>query len=76
MGRVLTNDNKMLNQPEAVKAQNILDSRLGKTDNIDETIIVHSKTYTVDDAQFHNQVEQLQTSLIGLGDSTVVGAVN
>ena len=76
MGGVLTNDNKMLNQPEAIKAQNILDSRLGKTDNIDETIVVNSKTYTVDDAAFRTQVEELQTSLIGLGDSTVIGAVN
>jgi RND superfamily putative drug exporter len=76
MGGVLTNDNKMLNQPEAVKAQNILDSRLGKSDNIDETIIVQSKTLTVDDTQFKNQVEELQTGLIGLGNTVVVGAVN
>jgi putative drug exporter of the RND superfamily len=76
MGGVLTNDNKMLNQPEAVQAQNILDSRLGKSDNINETVIVQSSTLTVDDPQFKSQVTELQAQLIGLGDQVVVGAVN
>jgi uncharacterized membrane protein YdfJ with MMPL/SSD domain len=52
LGGALTNDNKMTNEPESVKASLLMDNRLGKTDNIDENVIISSKTLTVDDPVF------------------------
>jgi putative drug exporter of the RND superfamily len=73
LGGALTNDNRMTNQPESMKAQAITDERLGKSDKIDEMIIVSSPTLTVDDAAFQTQVESLFTDLNALGNTVVQG---
>jgi RND superfamily putative drug exporter len=72
----LTNNNDMTNNPEYKKASDILDGRLGKSTKIDETIIVHSDTLTVDDAAFKTQVESLLTDMTALGPDVVLGGTD
>jgi RND superfamily putative drug exporter len=66
----------MTNNPEYKKASDILDARLGKSTKIDETIIVHSDTLTVDDAAFKTQVESLLTDMTALGPDVVLGGTD
>ena len=65
---ITTTDN-----PESIRAGNIVDERLGKTDNLNETIIVKSPTLTVDDPAFKQEVESLFSSVMALGKDVVVG---
>jgi RND superfamily putative drug exporter len=74
-GSALTNEEKMTNNPESIVAGNILDERLGKSDSIDETIIVTSSTLTVDDPVYKTQVEKLYADLNALGKDVFLGGV-
>jgi RND superfamily putative drug exporter len=75
LGGALTNDNKMTNEPESVKASLLMDNRLGKTDNIDENVIISSKILTLDDPVFKSQVENLYAGMEALGPEVFVGGV-
>jgi putative drug exporter of the RND superfamily len=76
LGGALTNDNNMTNNPESVQANNILNDRLGKSDKMQEMVILHSATWTVDDPQFQAQTDILFNRLMALDESVVVGGVN
>ncbi|MFN8232588.1 MAG: MMPL family transporter [Actinomycetota bacterium] len=65
LGGVLTNDIAFTNQPESVRAQEVIDDTFtaqeaGKST---EYVIVHSDDLTVDDAGFQAYVQQLQAAL-------------
>jgi RND superfamily putative drug exporter len=75
LGGALTNDNKVTNEPESVKASLLMDNRLGKSDNIDENVIIASKTLIVDDPLFKDQVEKLYADMAALGPEVFVGGV-
>jgi RND superfamily putative drug exporter len=66
----------MTNNPEYKQGSNILDARLGKSDKIDETVIVHSDTLTVDDTAFKTQVESLLADMTALGTDVVLGGAD
>jgi hypothetical protein len=64
------------NNPESEQAGAIVDERLGKsTDDqtLDETIIVRSAAYTVDDPEFKAEVEQIYAGLTALGKDVFLG---
>jgi putative drug exporter of the RND superfamily len=69
----LVNENKMTNNPESVVASQLVDQRLGKTDNLDENVIIASRTLTVDDPAFKLQVEQMYADMVALGPEIFLG---
>ncbi len=73
LGSALTNENNMTNKPESMVAGDIITDRLGKSDSIDETIIVNSSTLTVDDPAYKAQVEKLFADLNALGKDVFLG---
>jgi RND superfamily putative drug exporter len=72
LGGALTNQNNMTNNPESVQASKILDQRMGKTDTMQEMVILHSATLTVDDPQFRSQTEDLFSRIMALPQSLVL----
>jgi putative drug exporter of the RND superfamily len=73
LGGALTNENKMTNLPESAQASQIMEQRLGKTDNLDENVIIAAKNITVDDPLFKAQVEELYADMAALGPQVFVG---
>ncbi len=73
LGDALTTDVDLLNEPEAKKAQTLLEERLRGVERTTEMVIVSSRSATVDDPAFRAYVERLRTSLTGLGPDVVVG---
>jgi RND superfamily putative drug exporter len=75
LGDALVTDVKPTNNPESSEALEIMNERLGiaEYEDLDETIIVRSRTLTVDDAGFRSQVEQIYTDLMALGRDIILG---
>ncbi|RIK46565.1 MAG: hypothetical protein DCC58_02740 [Chloroflexi bacterium] len=70
-----TTDATFNNEPESVKAQNLLDEKLGRGETHSETIIIRSSQFTVDDPEFQQIVERTTTDVLAL-DGLVTGAMN
>ena len=51
----LTGDAKLTNNPESVRAQHLLEDRLG-ADTIGQVLIMHSGSMTLDDQAFANRI--------------------
>jgi len=51
----LTGDAKLTNNPESVRAQHLLEDRLG-ADTIGQVLILHSNSMTLDDSAFANRI--------------------
>ncbi len=65
---VLTQDIAFTNNPESVRAQDVLDQKFATTRSADtEFFIVHSGSSTVDDPQFRSVVQQVQARIAALG---------
>ncbi len=65
---VLTQDIAFTNNPESVRAQDVLDQKFATTRSADtEFFIVHSGSSTVDDPQFRSVVQQVQARIATLG---------
>src|SRR3954469_21105791 len=57
----LTGDAKLTNNPESVRAQHLLEDRLG-ADTIGQVLIMHSGSMTLDDEAFANRVNAVLTA--------------
>lgn len=80
LGGALVTDIEFTDNPESSQALKLMEERLSEpstgpaeeqTD--DETVIVRSATYTVDDPEFRSAVEGLFSNLTALGDDIVKG---
>ena len=73
----LSTDFSPTNDPESERANNLLEQRLGESEDfITEMVIVRSNTLTVDDPAYQTFVMELFDSLIGLGDDLVMGGMH
>jgi RND superfamily putative drug exporter len=69
LGDVLTNDIAFTNNPESIKAQDVIDQQFGGSrDENTEYVIVDSSSATVDDPAFRSYVTDLQGVLAGAHD--------
>jgi RND superfamily putative drug exporter len=78
LGDALVTEIRPTNNPESSAAIDLMNARLGLTDdlNLDEMIIVRSKTLTVDDPAFRSQVEGIYGDLNALGPEVTLGGAN
>jgi putative drug exporter of the RND superfamily len=76
LGGALTTDMQVTNNPESQQAQTILDQNLGQDTTLEEMIIIRSKTLTVDDAEYRQQVEAMFAGVMALGKDVVIGGMN
>ncbi len=72
LGDALTTDVAMTNNPEAEQAQTLLEERLRGPERDTEVVIVSSRSSTVDEPAFRQQVERLEAALTRLGPEVVV----
>ncbi|HEX7103801.1 MAG TPA: MMPL family transporter [Nitrolancea sp.] len=66
LGNALSSDVNLTNSPDSVKGKDLLDARFNGSAAVTETVIVQSKTMTVDDPAFEQQVKSTESSLLGL----------
>jgi RND superfamily putative drug exporter len=66
LGDALTTDFDFTNEPESVRAQNLLEDRLRGPATLNETYIVGSENLTIDDPGFRAEVEELQADVTEL----------
>ena len=77
LGGALTIEETLTNNPESVRADNLLQERLGKSnDTISEMAIVRSTDLTVDDPAYRSYVEALYRDLTALGDEVIAGGTH
>ncbi|HET8523874.1 MAG TPA: MMPL family transporter, partial [Thermomicrobiales bacterium] len=74
MSGALTNDATFTNNPESKQGLDLIESRIAK-EPLSETVVITSKTKTVDDAAFKAVVEQTTNDLTGM-KQVVAGATN
>ena len=75
IGDVLTTEFALTNEPESVKADQLLEERLRGPEQARELVIVGSTSATVDDAEFQAFVDGLLAEIRGL-DGMVEGATS
>ena len=68
----LTGDAKLTNSPESVRAQHLIEDRLG-ADTIGQVLILHSEDLTIDDAAFSDRVDAILTAAPEHGVVAAVG---
>jgi RND superfamily putative drug exporter len=71
LGDALTTDMGYTNNPEAKRAERLIEERLRGPDQNMELLIVRSGSRTVDDAEFRAYVDGLQRDVAGLGSAAV-----
>ena len=77
LGDALTTEETLTNNPESVRADNLLHERLGESNNtIDEMVIVRSTALTVDDTAHRRYVEQLYGEFKALGGEVIAGGTH
>ena len=77
LGDALTTEETLTNNPEYVRADNLLHERLGESNNtINEMVIVRSTALTVDDPAYRSYVEELYGDLNALGDEVIAGGTH
>ena len=77
LGDALTTEDSLTNNPESMRADNLLHERLGESNNtLNEMVIVRSATLTVDDPAYQSYVEDLYEELVSLGDEVIVGGAH
>ncbi len=75
LGGNLSGDGSFTNEPESVRADNLISERLNPTEQVTELVVVSSDTLTVDDAAFRAKVDAVIAAAGGLGTDVVSGAV-
>lgn len=70
-----TTDANFTNDPESVRAEDLIDERFGREEMVSETIIIRSDTLTVDDPAFQEVVTRTTNDVLAL-NSVVTGALN
>jgi putative drug exporter of the RND superfamily len=75
LGDVLTQEFEFTNEPEAVRAQEVMDQKLsqGQDTASTEFFIVQSASLSVDDPEFEAAVRGLQQRIAGIGDEVLAG---
>lgn len=68
LGDALTTEMTFANNPESLEGYNLLSDKLNYEDPLQETIIIQSKTLTVDDPAFEDAVEAVMANLRATGD--------
>jgi len=68
IGDVTTTESNFINKPESVKGTDLMKERLGRDDQLSETIVVTSETLTVDDADFQDVVANITNGLRSMTD--------
>jgi RND superfamily putative drug exporter len=76
LGGVLTNEFEFTNEPESIRARNLLEDRLRGPEKVTEFLILRSETFTVEDPEFRAAVREAQAGLQGLGGAVVQGTVS
>jgi len=75
LGDVLTQEFEFTNEPEAVRAQEVMDQKLsqGQDTASTEFFIVQSASLSVDDPEFEAAVRGLQQRIAGIGEEVLAG---
>ena len=68
IGDYTTTEASFLNNPESVQGTDLIEERFGKTDEIGETVVVRSETFTVDQPEFQQVVADTTSAIRGLGE--------
>lgn len=76
LGDAISTEDRMTNNPEFVRADTLLDERLGKSDDSSELVVVRSTALTVDEPAYREYVEGLFADLTSLGDEVVLGGAH
>ena len=63
LGDALTTDFDFTNEPESVRAQQLIEDRLRVPETLNESYIVMSEELTVDDAAFQAEVREIQAEI-------------
>jgi RND superfamily putative drug exporter len=71
LGDALTTDMSYTNNPEAKRAEDLIQARLRGPEQNHEIIVVRSRSQAVDDAGFRTYVEALQEDVAALGPENV-----
>ena len=66
LGDALTTDFDFTNEPESVRAENLIEERLRGPATLNETFIVSSEELTVEDPAFRSEVDSIQADISGL----------
>ena len=72
----LTNEFGFSNNPESVRADDMLEKRLRGPKKVTEMVVVQSPTHKVDDQPFKDKVEELHGKILALGPEFVQGGVH
>lgn len=75
LGDNLSGDGNFTNEPESVRAENLISERLHPSEQVTELVVVRSETLTVDDAAFREKVDAVIAAAAALGEETVSSAV-
>ena len=59
LGGALTSEGTVTNNPESLRAEKLIDDRLGEDDPVDEVVVIRSNTTTVSAPVFRNRVQTL-----------------
>lgn len=73
LGDALTSDFDFTNEPEAVRARQLIEDRLRGPETLSETYILLSQDLTVEEPAFQAKVEEIQSDLAALGGALVQG---
>src|SRR5690242_18914780 len=68
IGDVTTTESNFINKPESVKGYDLIKARTGQKDPLTETVIVTSKTLTVNDPDFQKVVANVTSGLCQMTD--------
>jgi RND superfamily putative drug exporter len=63
IGDVTTTESNFINKPESVQGFDLINDRLNRKDHLTETVVITSKTETVDDADFQAVVTNVTSGL-------------
>ncbi len=74
LGDATTQAMNFTNEPESLRAAELIEDRLRGPDRVNEIFIVHSDDLTVDDPAFKNFVDGIQLQLQGLGQDQVLAS--
>ena len=74
LGDATTQEMGFTNEPESLRAAELIEDRLRGADRATEIFIVRNEGLTVDDPAFKNVVDGLQLQLQGLGQDVVLAA--
>jgi putative drug exporter of the RND superfamily len=75
LGGALTGSMDFTNEPESVRAENLIKERLHPEEESTALVVVRSETSTVDDPQFAQRVDDIAAAAAGLGSGVVQGVV-